>query len=76
MEVYRINISDLAKKDIQDTVTYIANEFQESAVAEKTSDTIVDAIFTLEEMPDRICLVKDKRLAERIRSLYINNIKK
>jgi len=35
---------------------------------------IIDTIFTLEEMPERIKLVNDERLARKqIRGLYVNN---
>ena len=53
MDACKISISDLAKQDIRNTATYIINEFQEPDVAEKTTDAIIDAIFTLEEMPNR-----------------------
>ena len=40
----------------------------------KTNDAILDAIFTLEEMPERIGFVKDARLAGKgIRPLYVKN---
>jgi len=74
MDAYRIIISELAKQDIRDTATHIANEFQEPVIAEKTADAILNAIFTLESMPDRIGFVKDKRLADiGIRPLYVKN---
>ena len=73
-DVYRTIISDLAKQDIKDTAMHIVNEFQEPIIAEKTVDAILDAILTLEEMPDRIGFVKDKRLADKgIRPLYVKN---
>jgi len=72
--VYRINITDAAKQDIRDIGKYITDEFQEPIVAEKTTDAVLDAIFTLEQMPDRITFVKDKRLAgQGIRPLYVKN---
>jgi len=38
------------------------------------SNAILDAIDALEQMPDRIALVKDKRLAAKgIRPLYVKN---
>ena len=74
MDEYRIIISDLAKQDIVNTSVYIANEFQEPAVAAKITGAMLDAIFTLENMPDRIGLVKSERLAEKgIRPLHIKN---
>jgi len=74
MDEYRVNITDLAKQDIIETAAHITYEFQEPAIAVKTTDAILDAIFTLEEMPDRIGLVKDERLAEKgIRPLYEKN---
>ena len=74
MGEYRVNITDLAKQDITKTAAHITYEFQEPTIAVKTTDAILDAIFTLEEMPDRIGLVKDERLAEKgIRPLYVKN---
>lgn len=72
MKEYRINISDLAKQDLISMVDYISNDLQEPIVAEKIVDMIIDTIFSLEEMPKRIGLVKDERLAKKgIRSLYV-----
>ena len=74
MDEYRIGISDLAKQDIRDVAVYITQELQEPGIAEKTTNAILDAIITLEKMPDRIGLVKDKRLADKgIRPLYVKN---
>jgi len=58
MDAYRIIISDLAKQEMRNTAAHIANEFQEPVIAEKTVDAILDAVLTLEEMPDRIGFVK------------------
>jgi len=74
MEVYRINITDVAKQDIRDISKHITDEFLEPVVAANTTNAILDAIFTLEQMPDRIALAKDKRLAAQgIRPLYVKN---
>ena len=74
MEKYWIDISDRAKQDIRDIAAYIANEFQEPGIAVNTIDAILDAISTLEDMPDRIALVKEKHLAEKgIRPLHVKN---
>jgi plasmid stabilization system protein ParE len=74
MEKYRINITEVAKIDIKEISSYIANEFLEPVTAENTTNAILDAIITLEQMPDRIALVKDKRLASQgIRPLYVKN---
>jgi len=74
MEKYWIEISDIAKHDIRGIGKYIINEFKEPIVAANIVDAILDAIFTLEDMPDRIALVKDKHLAEKsIRPLYVKN---
>jgi plasmid stabilization system protein ParE len=74
MEVYRISITDVAKQDIRDIENHITDEFQEPVVARNTTDAILDAVITLEQMPDRIALVKDKRLAAQgIRPLYVKN---
>jgi len=74
MEQFRIIIADLAKQDIRDIRVHIANELQEPVVADEIVNEILDATLTLEEMPERIALVKDARLAEKgIRPLYIKN---
>ena len=74
MKVYRINIADVAKQDIRDIGIYIANDLQELVIAINITNAILDAIDTLEQMPDRIALVKDKRLAANgIRPLYVKN---
>jgi len=74
MEVYKISIADAAKQDIRDIGKYIAEEFQEPTTAVNIIGAVLDAIDTLEQMPDRIALVKDKRLAAQgIRPLYVKN---
>ena len=74
MEVYRVNITDVAKQDIREILEHISNEFQEPVVAENIIIAILDATNSLIQMPDRIALVKDKRLAAQgIRPLYVKN---
>jgi len=74
MGEYRVCISDSAKQDIRAIAAYIKHELQEPAIAEKTTVAILDAIFTLEEIPMRIALVRDDRLAEKqIRSIQAKN---
>jgi plasmid stabilization system protein ParE len=74
MDTYRINITDTAKQDILSISAYISNELQEPAIAVKAVNAILDAIYTLEEMPNRIGPAKDERLAEMgIRPLYVKN---
>jgi len=74
MDAYRVSITDAAKQDIRDLDSYITDELTEPAIAMKTTNAIIDAIDTLEQMPDRISLVKDKRLAAQgIRPLYVKN---
>ncbi|MCL2223126.1 MAG: type II toxin-antitoxin system RelE/ParE family toxin [Oscillospiraceae bacterium] len=74
METYRIGITDLAKQDILDIATYITYELQEPTIAAKTVNVILDTIYTLEKMPNRIGLAKGERLAEKgIRPLYVKN---
>ena len=74
MGEYDIVISDMAKQDIRDTAAYIRCELQEPAVAQQTSEAILDAILTLEWMPARASLVRDKRLAgQHIRRLIVKN---
>ena len=74
MDVYKIEISDSAKKDIKDTALYIMHDLQEPELAEKFTERIIDTVSTLEDMPFRIALVKDVRLAKmQTRGLIIDN---
>ena len=74
MGEYRVIISDSAKQDIRNTASYIKNDLQEPVIAERTTEAILDAILTLEDMPERIGFVRDERLAEKkIRGLQVKN---
>ena len=74
MGEYRVSISDSAKQDIRDTASYIKYNLKEPVIVEKTIETILDAISTLEDMPARIGVVNDERLAEKqVRGLHIKN---
>ena len=74
MGEYRVVISDAAKQDILDTAAYITHTLMEPAIAEKTTEAIIDAIITLEDMPARIGVVKDERLAyKQIRGLLVKS---
>ena len=74
MSEYRISISDLAKQDIRNIAAYIRNDLQEPDIAKKTIEAMINAIFTLEDLPARISFVHDERLAkQQIRGLHINN---
>jgi len=74
MKAYKINITDTAKQDIRDIKAYITNELHEPVTAVNITNVVLDAIDTLEQMPDRVALVKDKRLAAQgVRPLYVKN---
>jgi len=74
MGEYSIHISDSAKQDIRGIAAYITHELLEPVIAESTTEAILAAISTLEDMPNRIGLVNDGRLSElRIRRLLIKN---
>ena len=74
MVKYNVKISDLAKQDIRDTGIYIRDELLNPDAAVNTTDTIIDEIFKLENMPARVPLVRDERLAKMgIRGLVILN---
>ena len=74
MVEYNVDISDLAKQDIRDIASYIRNDLQEPTIAVSTTDAILDAISTLDNMPERIPLVNNERLAkQKIRGLQIKN---
>jgi len=64
----------LAKQDIRETAAYIRHNLQEPTIAEKNTEAILDAIFTLEDMPARIGLVNGERLAKKqVRGLHVKN---
>jgi len=74
MDNYNVKISDLAKQDIRDTGAYIRDELLNPDASLNTTDTIIDEIFKLENMPARVPLVRDERLAKMgIRGLVILN---
>ena len=74
MGEYSIDISELAKQDITDIASYIRNDLQEPFIAENTANAILDAISTLDDMPARVPLVNDQRLAkQQVRGLQIKN---
>ena len=74
MGEYNVNISDLAKQDIRTIASYVEHNLQEPTIAVKTVEAILEAIFTLEDMPMRIGLVNDEHLAgKRIRGLQVKN---
>jgi len=74
MKVFKINITDTAKQDIRGIKKYITEEIQEPVAAVNTTESILNAITSLEQMPDRIAPVKDKRLAAQgLRPLYVKN---
>jgi len=74
MEKYKIDISNTATQDIRGIFQYITNDLQEPITANKTVDTVIDAIFTLESMPERIGFVRDSRLAKmEIRGLQVKS---
>ena len=57
MDVYKISITDTVKQDIRDVGRHIADELQKPAIAEKAIYTVLGAIDTLDQMPDRISTV-------------------
>ena len=74
MAKYNVDISDLAKQDIRDIASYISSDLQEPIIAINTTDTVLDAISTLDNMPERIPLVNNERLAkQKIRGLQIKS---
>ena len=74
MGKYKLIVSDLAKRDLLNTASYIKYNLQEPATAERITGTILDAIATLEDMPSRVRIVNDERLAKKeIRGLYVKN---
>ena len=74
MGEFNVNISDLAKRDVRNIAAYIWHDLHEPVTAEKTTTAILDAISTLEDMPARVGLVNDERLAEKqVRGLQVKN---
>ena len=74
MGEYRVKISDLAKQDIRETMGYIRDELLNPIAVENTTLAILDGISKLENIPARVPLIRDERLAKMgIRGLNIKN---
>ena len=71
---YNLAIAEAAEADLDEIADYISYELKEPTTALKQLARIQEAMGTLEELPERHSLVKDKYLAAKgIRKLPIDN---
>ncbi|MCL2671140.1 MAG: type II toxin-antitoxin system RelE/ParE family toxin [Clostridiales bacterium] len=74
MDVYRVELSKKAKRDLQEIHAYISVNLREPALAEKILDKVEAAIITLRQMPKRYALERDELLRQRnLRKLAVDN---
>ena len=72
--MYKIIITELAERDVEQTARYIAKELQNPIAANRLLDDIESAVASLETMPKRYALVKNEDLANLgFRLLVIHN---
>ena len=65
MEHYSIHLTQTARIDIRDIGSYVSSVLREPLTAEKLVRRFIDAIFSLETMPERYALVSDQYLASQ-----------
>lgn len=58
MDNYAVKLSSRAYRNLDDIYAYIARSLQEPEIAEKLLDDIENAIFSLEQLPNRCPLRK------------------
>lgn len=74
MTAYHLAITEPAEADLKEIADYIAKELQEPSTAQHLITKISEAVFELEQMPNRFALVNDERLASMgIRKLVVDN---
>jgi len=73
MSKYKLQIMSTAQADLKDIVDYIAVQLREPVVARKQLHRLKEAIFSLQEFPERHELVRDEVLAlHGIRKLLVD----
>ncbi|TNG92745.1 type II toxin-antitoxin system RelE/ParE family toxin [Testudinibacter aquarius] len=60
---YHVEISDTAKTDLHDIITYVFSQLSAPITALQLLEEFETTIASLVEMPQRIALVRDKKLA-------------
>lgn len=74
MDNYTVRLSDYASRNLDDIYTYIAKSLHEPSIAAKLLDEIEDAIFNLEQLPNRCSLRKTGAYAHGAhRQLMVKN---
>ena len=74
MEKYKVNISEVAERDLRDIAQYIAIQLAAPLSALEMIDKIEEAFTSLEQMPGRCAPVLAERLSFRgYRKLLIDN---
>lgn len=67
-------ITEPAENDLKKIADYIAKELMEPSTAQHMITKVSEAIFELEQMPERYVLVNDARLTNQgIRKLMVDN---
>ena len=62
-DVYCIEITEPAERDLQDAVKYISIELKNRIAADRLLDDVDKAVYSLKEMPSRHALVDDEILS-------------
>jgi plasmid stabilization system protein ParE len=74
MKHYEVLISDKANEDMESIYEYIAETLLAPIAAANQYDRIVEAILSLEEMPERIKIIdSEPGRSKGLRSLYVDN---
>ena len=61
--MYKIVVTDLAQKDLQNAVSYISNELKNKQAAINLLDLVEDSVKSLTDMPERYAFVDDEILS-------------
>ncbi|WP_213806253.1 type II toxin-antitoxin system RelE/ParE family toxin [Granulicella sp. dw_53] len=68
--VFEVVITDAALADAEDYVTFIRTEQEEPSAAERWWNGLLEAIFSLEQMPERCALIPERsHFSEDLRHL-------
>ena len=74
MDNYRVNVTQSAFEDLKSIALYIKDNLKEPITAEKQVLRIKEAILSLDQLPYRHSLVRDKLLASQgYRSIFVDN---
>lgn len=72
--IYQIEVTEPAERDLQDTLSYIANDLKNKSAALKLFEKVEETILSLAQMPHRYQIVSNEVLSEQgLRLIPINN---